>query len=224
MNHNGSSARDTIPDVIYNRENIYEGDLVHYFRAVFEYARNLSLPYHNFRHMLHVTRLCYGACKFYGMHELHPRERRNLLIAALFHDFDHTGRAGPDRINIAQAIRGFERHCFSADREYLPRVIDIIQATEWPRAKLARGYPLPELILRDADSAQGLDPAWIQQTIFGLAAEWGKSPLDLLKGQPEFIAGLRFQTSWAKHRFPQRLIDARVAEACELLALLGVKA
>jgi hypothetical protein len=58
--------------------------------------------------MLHVTWLCYQAAEFYR-DRLTQRQIRNLLIAALFHDFDHPGHPhpgadDPDRINIGRSI------------------------------------------------------------------------------------------------------------------------
>jgi len=60
--------------------------------------------------MLHVLWLCHQACRYY-QNWLTARQLRNLLIAALFHDFDHPGHPhpgerDPDRINIPIAIAG----------------------------------------------------------------------------------------------------------------------
>jgi len=75
-------------------------------------------------------------------------------------------------------------------------------------------------ILRDADLSQALSPAWIQQTVFGLAAEWGKSPLEALKAEEVFHSNLKFCTVWAKNKFPNDAIQKKAVEARELLELL----
>src|SRR3989338_911352 len=98
-------VRGDIPQIIRNDDRLYEGNLIHYLRALVKYARNLNHPYHNLRHMLHITWLCYQACIFYGG-TLTPRQMRNLLIAALFHDFDHSGLLGNDDLNLEMAVRG----------------------------------------------------------------------------------------------------------------------
>src|SRR5947209_20057627 len=77
-----------IPEIIGNEEGLYEGDLTHYFRVLFFKAGNLTNPYHNLRHTLHVLWLCYKACRYYR-DGLTPRRMRILLFAALFQDFDH---------------------------------------------------------------------------------------------------------------------------------------
>jgi HD domain len=211
-----------IPKVFANSDGIYEGDLVTYFRALFFEARNLANPYHNLRHMLHVTWLCYKAVEFYR-HEMSRRDGRSLLIAALFHDFDHPGHSGPevsDQLNIEVAIAGLRRHLLPIDRDAFPEIERLIEATEYPYTRPARSLDLAAKIIRDADLAQALSPAWIQQVVIGLAAEAKLPPLDLLRAQRSFLAALRFNTEWARQLFPRHLITAKINEAESLLHLL----
>jgi hypothetical protein len=117
-----------------------------------------------------------------------PRQMRNLLIAALFHDFDHPGHphpseGDPDRINIPIAIAGLRRYVMPADRPFLPQIEALIEATHYPYKIGSDKLDLLAQIIRDADLAQALSPAWIQQVVFGLAQEWELSPLEVLKGQ-----------------------------------------
>jgi len=98
-----SEITGDLPEIIGNEENLYEGNLTLYFRILFYNSNNLNNPYHNFRHTLHVPWLCQKACRYYQK-KLTPCQMRNLLIAALFHDFDHPGHPlpgeqDPDRIN-----------------------------------------------------------------------------------------------------------------------------
>ena len=51
---NNLIMNSTILNIVNNREGLYEGDLKQYFKMVFE-APNVFNPYHNFRHMLHMT-------------------------------------------------------------------------------------------------------------------------------------------------------------------------
>ena len=99
---NNNLSYKSILDIILNKDGLYEGDLIYYFRIVFKFAQNLHNPYHNMRHMLHVMWLCYQACSFYK-DEMSPRDMRVLLIAAIFHDFDHLGIRGDDSKNIMRA-------------------------------------------------------------------------------------------------------------------------
>jgi hypothetical protein len=220
-----ASETGDIPEIIGNDHGLYEGDLTGYFRTLIFHATNLSRPYPNLRHMLHVTWLCYQAADFYR-DRLTPRQIPNLLIAALFHDFDHPGQPHPgaddsDGINIGRAIAALRRHLEPEDRPFLPVIEALIEATHYPHVVAGEQLDLSGQIIRDADLAQALSPVWIQQIVIGLAREQRVSPLDVLKMQPAFLAALSFNTEWAHERFPARLVAAKIAEAERLLALLG---
>ncbi|MFZ3375094.1 MAG: HD domain-containing protein [Chthoniobacterales bacterium] len=219
-----SKVTGDLPKIIANQERIYEGNLTFYFRTLFFKSSNIHNPYHNFRHMLHVLWLCHQACRYY-QNRLTPRQMRNLLIAALFHDFDHPGHPhpgenDPDRVNIPIAIAGLRRYVMSADRGFLPQIEALIEATHYPYKIGSDKLDLLGQIIRDADLAQALSPAWIQQVVFGLAQEWEVSPFEVLKGQGSFLAGLSFSTCWAQQLFPQELIQAKIEEVEQLLRLL----
>ena len=219
-----SDVTGDLPRIIRNDARLYEGDLTLYFRTLFFKSRNLHNPYHNFRHMLHVLWLCHQACRYY-QNRLTPRQMRDLLIAALFHDFDHPGRphpgeTDPDRINIPIAIAGLRRCIMPADRAFLPQIEALIEATHYPYKIGSHKLDLLGQIIRDADLAQALSPAWIQQVVFGLAQEWEVPPLEVLKGQGSFLASLSFSTCWAQRLFPRELIRAKIEEVEQLLRLL----
>jgi hypothetical protein len=211
----------SIPRIVRNNGDFYEGDLSHYYQAVFNHARNLNNPYHNFRHMTHVLYLCHQACVFYK-ETMSPREMRNLLIAALFHDFNHSGKTGPDIVNIKRAIIGLKRHIAPTDEGEFKSISALIALTEYPyKIPSEKLDCLSAQILRDSDMSQSFSVAWIQQVVFGLAEEWGKTPLDVLKMQGVFHNNLKFHTDWAKAAFPEELIRRKIAEAEALLALLS---
>jgi hypothetical protein len=211
------AAHETLPEIIRNDEALYEGNLIHYLQIVFKYAQNLSNPYHNLRHMMHVLYLCYQACVFYRS-ELTPRQMRNLLIAAIFHDFDHSGMFGNDNLNIARAIRAMEKYLLPEDRKATKDIAGLIRATEYPHKPGVLDRRAH--ILRDADLAQGISVAWIQQVVFGLAAEQNKTPLEVLAVQDAFIRGIKFQTNWARKMFPSWIIEKKASEMRELSELL----
>ena len=219
-----SKVTGDLPKIIANQERLYEGNLTFYFRILFFKSNNIHNPYHNFRHMLHVLWLCHQACRYY-QNRLTPRQMRNLLIAALFHDFDHPGHPhpgenDPDRINIPIAIAGLRRYVMPADRAFLPQIEALIEATHYPYKIGSDKLDLLGQIIRDADLAQALSPAWIQQVVFGLAQEWEVSPLEVLKGQGSFLTSLSLSTRWAQELFPQELIQAKIEEVEQLLRLL----
>ncbi|MBV8807817.1 MAG: hypothetical protein JO033_04010 [Acidobacteriaceae bacterium] len=212
-------VRGSLPQIIRNDQDLYEGNLIHYFQVIFNDASNLNKPYHNFRHMFHVLWLCYDACWFYT-NELSRRDKRNLFIAAVFHDFDHLGRPGPDQLNIDRAIAGLRMHIAPEDVPHLATIEALIQSTHYPYTVASESLHLAARIIRDADAGQTLNAAWIQQVIFGLAAELGKTPLEVLEMQEPFLSNLRLATEWARTMFPKEHIEEKINEANELLSLL----
>jgi hypothetical protein len=211
--------RGSLPQIVRNDQNLYEGDLIRYLQVIFNHAVNLNNPYHNFRHMFHVLWLCHEACKFYA-DELTKRDKRNVLIAAVFHDFDHLGNRSPDQLNIDRAVAGLRVHVAKEDLPHLATIEALIQATHYPYLVPSESLELPARIIRDADVGQTLTAAWIQQVIFGLAAEWGKMPMELLEMQTPFLSHLQFSTEWARNLFPREYIEEKISEANELLSLL----
>lgn len=215
------AVRGSIPEIVRNDEGLYLGKLSHYYRAVFMKAHNLLHPYHNFRHTFHVVWLCHEAIRFYRrtIMVLRPQEARNLLIAAMFHDFDHAGAlAKNDAQNIARAVEGLKQNILDCDESQMSDIIELIKSTEFPYS--TRDVSFRAQILRDADLSQAFSVAWLQQVVFGLAAEWGKTPLEVLQMQDTFLSKIEFQTEWAREMFPQRDVDAKIREAREHLELL----
>jgi hypothetical protein len=146
---------------------------------------------------------------------------RNLLIAALFHDFDHSGKAGNDDLNIEISIRGLKKHIAPEDAEYFEEICDIIRPTEYPYKVSSESLSLSQQIMRDADMSQAFSTAWIQQVIFGLAKEWSMAPIKVLEIQEPFLSGIKFSTVWAKRKFDEQTIKEKIAEAQALLTLLN---
>lgn len=209
----------SIPAMIRNDGDIYEGDLIPYFRAVFNHARNLQAPYHNFRHLMHVTWLCYQACIFYGR-SISKRKQRNLLVASLFHDFDHTGILLDDTVNIQRAKEGLRRFILPTDVPFQGTIESLIDITRFPYTIPSDTLGIIAHILRDVDMSQALDVVWIQQVVIGLAAEWGKKPIEILRTQPAFLKNLKFSTIWARKMFPEKAIAKKIEEAQQLLELI----
>ena len=210
----------TIPAVINNDLDVYEGDLQHYFRAMLFKAKNLGHPYHNLRHMLHVTYECHDACVFY-QNQLSPRARRNVMVAAMMHDFDHCGVTGHDDLNLVRAKRALREHGAVEDREHILGIDDIIDGTQFPYKGPTGKLSLEAQILREADAMQTFSLAWLQQIIVGLSAEMGITWRQMLEGQEEFIASLEFHTDWAKQRVPPEMIAEKIKEVRALLKIIN---
>ncbi len=191
--------KNKIIEIISNTEGLYLGDLIHYFRVAF-FAPNCNNPYHNFRHTSHVLVFAYeGGC----YENLSKTDLRALLIAALFHDYGHSGVMGNDPAQIKVALEGLHKNILPQDVDSLSKIESFIKATMWPHDESVSMLPGAR-ILRDADMAQSVSDVWIQQNIFGLAQEFGITPLQQLKNQKSFLLNLKLYSMWGEsYIFPK---------------------
>ncbi len=218
-------------DIITNKEGLYSGDLRHYFKCLFN-SRGAANPYHNIRHICTVLVRCYEGMKesqdillkefsgarYPGINNI-KELNRVLLIAALFHDFQHFGRSGDDDINIEIAIRGLRRNILKEDELLLPYIIFFIESTEFgPAGHKKIAHSEYHKILRDADLTQICSDAWIRMVLFGLSQEMNVTPMEMLKMQERFLANLKFESQWGQKFNP--IIKEKIQEAKELLEIL----
>lgn len=205
-------------DVILNKEKVYLGNLSYYFKTLFNKAKNLNNPYHNFRHISHVFMYSYFASVYYK-NDLSKREIRNILIAALFHDADHFGKKVNDKLNIKNSIKFLNKYILDEDKKYIDDIVSIISATEYPHKIKDSDLNLSQKIIMDADMSQTFSDVWIQQIIFGLSKELNEEPLKLLEKQKDFIPAIKFKTDWANNLFKDKKKD-RIIEVKNLLKVL----
>lgn len=207
----------SIISIVENREGFFEGDLAHYFQALINDATNIANPYHNLRHILHVFWECYNGAKY---HRISSREMRNLLIAALFHDFNHSGKLrGRDHEEVEVAIMSLKNYLLPEEGREFEDIATLIKATQFPYVIPDEDLSVSAMILRDADMSQNFSPVWIQQCWLGLAEEMGVDPIKFLKMQPAFLKSIKFHSNWGKDEFnPRRAIHIQeIEEYIEIL-------
>lgn len=209
-----------IISIVKNQENLYEGDLKHYFAIIFS-SKNVSNPYHNFGHSIWVTTQTYNGAKHVKFGEQYSKKQfRSLLIAAMFHDFNHTGIMKKDSEQIALAVKGIEENILPEDRPLLPEIIRYISSTEFPHSnKISVDDGVK--IIRDADTSQCFNVVWLQHVIFGIAKELGMETISFLKSEIDFLKNLKFQTEWANENFNENTFQERINEVEELLDILS---
>ncbi|MES3004886.1 MAG: hypothetical protein V4690_02090 [Patescibacteria group bacterium] len=206
-----------IPDLFENTLNLYEGDLVWYFPIIAS-APNINAPYHNLRHMLHTTMLCYDALLFHKKSGSELPLGRPLLKGGLFHDYGHlAGKAKTDDENIEIAVVGLYTHIHDNDLINVGNIEGWMRSTLYPHRGPARN--VYEAILRDADKAQAFSSAWIQQIGVGLAEEMGISMREMLEKQVTFLRNLKFESAWGRFTF-EKHIPAKIEETQRVLRLL----
>lgn len=159
-----------------------------------------TAPYHNFYHLQTVTTNCFEGAVSNNMNE---EDTENLMMAAIFHDFDHSAGKEKDNINIRRAITGLAKWALenNLDKERLKAISAIIITTEFPYTVASDKLNLSQQIIRDADMSQCLESNWIQQIIFGLGKEMNKTSEEMIKGQKGFLSSIKPITEWFKTKW-----------------------
>lgn len=200
--------------MILNKNVRYEGNLIHYYKLVMK-APNAYAPYHNVRHMLHVFWESYDGAVQMG---LDRRQMRNLLIAALMHDYNHTGVKNDDSVNIQRALEALNMNLLPEDLPYMDEISTMIKCTKFPYD--CQEYTQDQLILRDADKSQTFSLAWVQAILYGLGKELNMSYEEMLKLQRPFLVNMKFETPWGQNKFGP-LIDGRLKLVDEMINLIS---
>lgn len=159
---------------------------------VIKNSDSLYAPYHNLNHNLTITLFCYYIGKSEKMNE---KETKELLLAAIFHDFNHTQGKEKDDTNIKKAKEGvkkfIEENKIDVDLQSINKILD---ATEFPYKIDDKNLNLQQAIIRDADMAQTFEPIRLQSNILGLAKEMNESYSKHLEGQKKFFENLKLRT------------------------------
>lgn len=178
-------------EIIEGNENLSKG-----FSWVVKNSDSNHLPYHNLNHLLCVVKNCYLGCKY---HNLNDETTNNLLLAALFHDVNHTGGKETDDVNIIKAKESFHNFVTETGLKLDTKsVCGLIEVTQFPYVKESEDLTISESIIRDADLLQVTEYNWIQQNILGLCVEMGITMEQMLEGQMKFLKGVKFNTVWAE--------------------------
>jgi hypothetical protein len=121
------------------------------------------------------------------------------LIAAIFHDVNHTIGKEKDDVNVQNskdAIKKFvKQEEIDADTNYMNKLLD---ATQYPYVIEGKDLDLKQGIIRDADLMQVFEYNWIHQNISGLSSELKMDFLDFVQPQRKFLESAAFNTDWGK--------------------------
>jgi hypothetical protein len=185
------------------------------FLYLLEKNKSNRLPYHNLNHTLTVTKNVYEGAMYEGV-KIHIR--RNLIIAALFHDFNHSGGLLSDKENVEISISGFSdfvRINGGYTDDDIFNVIDIIKATEYPYVIPTNKLTIEQSIIRDADIMQIFESDRMSQVVYGLAQEFGvKIDSDFVSKQKAFVSSIIPITKWGQWKW-------KYTEYISFLDLLG---
>jgi len=155
------------------------------------------LPYHGIDHLFSVLEMCYKIITNNISYEYDVNYKLELYIAALFHDYAHSGGKLNDSENIINALDGVMLF-HKANPEFdLNIVIQIIKATEYPYTIDENDFTLFEQkLIRDADMCYLFQPLSIVKLYSGLRTEFGTDYNTFLTNQINFLNGVKFYNDY----------------------------
>lgn len=180
-------------------------NLDNYLNSLIKYNVGNNNPYHNFYHTMTVVKNIYYIGKSIDMDW---DKLRLLVIAGIFHDFNHSAGKLKDPENISNAIDAFYQFTEETeeDSEF---VSDMIKITQFPYNKedVLNEY---HKVIRDADIMQFLEKNYIQQVLFGLGNEIsGSNELTVvqLENQIKFMETIEIFNDYTKHKMKKKIQD-----------------
>jgi hypothetical protein len=175
-------------------EIITKFNLDNYLKVVIQKSTSNKAPYHNFYHVMCMIKNVYDIAKSLGLSD---DVIRLLLIAVLFHDFNHSMGKHDDVWNVDEAIKCFLLYSIESSEDN-EKIINIIRATQYPYVIEEKDLTVEQEIIRDADLLQQYQDNFIQQVYWGLSQELNYSFEIMLAGYPNFIEGMRLHTKHAQ--------------------------
>lgn len=164
------------------------------------------LPYHGIDHLWSV----YNSCMLMINQSPETIKDKELLIAALFHDYDHSGGKLSDAQNITNALMGVQLF-HQANPEFdLFYVKFLISCTEYPYTVEESDLTIESKMLRDADMCYLFEDLSIVKLYSGLRKEFNQGLTLFLNNQFNFLSNTKFyipdnQTKWENGIKEQRL-------------------
>ena len=151
--------------------------------------------YHNTEHMMNVfnnSMLLFNHYeKEYG---LEPYHKLVLGLAALFHDFNHSGGKLVDKENIKLALVALQEFLNEIGKlDLYDDIENIIIATEFPHLDME--LDILQKIIRDADTMGGIIEGW-QSVVSNLASEYNKTLVEFIPSQIKFLDVVKFNTDY----------------------------
>jgi len=168
---------------------------------IIENSKSLYSPYHNLNHNIIVTVFSYYIGK---VEKLSDKEMKELLIAAIFHDYNHTAGEQKDDVNIKNAKEGVKEFLKESELDFdLEKINEILDATEFPYKIDDDKLSTQQKVIRDADMTQLFEPTRLQANYLGLQKESKIDYKKQLENQESFYKVLKFRTKLGKELYKE---------------------
>ncbi len=217
---------EKIQQIITNVGGYYADNLCYYAQRLFTDGC-VKNPRHNFCHGTDVLEAGYEAARHHEFSEKFGKDKcLALLIAHVLHDIGHSGRMGNDKQEVKRAIEIIRVIILPEHEILLPDIEMFVGGTEFPHdisfpaADASEYIRLGVDIIRDADMTPLFKEDWLQTIVFGLSAEMGITPLQMLREQPTFISDLHFYTSYFQALYNKNVINQKLEEVHTWIKIL----
>ncbi len=170
------------------------------FRYILNNSKSNALPYHNLKHSVDVLGMCMT---------IEPIFDTPLYLAALFHDFNHSGGKLSDEKNVQMAIDGVTDYYnyggSPITEKALMEIIEIIEATQYPYIIDKKDLTKKQSIIRDADLMVSMNDGFWSMGILGLMDEMKIDDIEsMVKGQINFHNSIELINPTAKYLYDNK--------------------
>jgi hypothetical protein len=151
--------------------------------------------YHNNEHMINVFNNTITLFNHYKDEcELTQENKLCLGLAALFHDFNHSGGELTDKENIELALVALKDFLDTINKlDLYDDIKNIIITTEFPHLDI--DLDILQKIIRDADTMGGIIEGW-QSVVKNLSSEYNKPLEEFIPTQIKFLNIIKFNTDY----------------------------
>lgn len=168
------------------------------FKFILKHNKSNLAPYHNLNHLLTFT----AAVSEIMQAENHLDNEKELLLAGIFHDFNHSAGETSDVFNIMDAKKGVvdfltQQKNISVN---IGLIFSLLDATQYPYIIEVDELTKEQAIMRDADLFQVLQSNWIHQCLYGLSQESKRTFEDFVPMQIKFLELANFNTNYGKKK------------------------
>ncbi len=159
--------------------------------------------YHNNKHMIDVFNNAMTLFDEYQKeNKLTENDKLHLGLAALFHDFNHSGGKLKDDENIEIALAELKKWLDATDNSNLYKAVKkVIIATEFPHKDIQLDFL--QKIIRDADTMGGISEDWTN-IVKSLAKEYNKTLEEFIPTQIKFLDTVKFNTDYCNNLLKSR--------------------
>lgn len=191
------------------------------FRYVLGNNQAQMAPYHNTWHLMCMVKYVDWIMRSekdagYAWQE-DELDELAVLLAAMFHDVNHTMGRETDDVNVANSKRAFSEFLNIVDEDDIreewlkTRVHKLIDATQFPYVIPVSELSYDQKIMRDADFMQAYEDAWFYHIIIGIGTELKKPVLSELKRNILFHKDVTMNTAAGK-MFREAALPVLVSE------------